>query len=100
MKLNKKFWENTATNKKNLLENLFEDEKQQLSNNISALLLELMQQEHITPAELSRRLDSSRASVSNTLKPGRNMTLQTLVKYLRVLGYRVRLEVERIDPLP
>ncbi len=56
-----------------------------------------MEQEHVSKAELARRLNKSKAFVTQCLNGGRNLTLRTLADLLAALGKEVVLETEAIE---
>lgn len=62
-------------------------------------ITEVMDAEGISKAELARRLDKSRAYVTQVLDGSRNMTLRTLSDLAFALGYRIRIEREPIPEL-
>lgn len=71
-----------------------------LINEITDKIETLMECQGLSKKELAERLGVSKASVSRILSGNRNMTLDTLVKVSFALGYRPRIEFERIAPEP
>ena len=61
----------------------------ELQANIISLIDDALAREEVSRADLSRRLDRSRASISQTLHPDNNLTLFTIAEILDNLGYRL-----------
>jgi transcriptional regulator with XRE-family HTH domain len=61
-------------------------DKEVLRSEISDQISRLMDSEHISNAELARRLGKSRAYVTKILQGNANFTLDSLVQIARVLG--------------
>lgn len=68
----------------------------ELSDTIIENLINIMEKEGVSFAQLAGRLNVSRAHVTTTLKPGHNMTIKTLIKFLQILGWRVKISFEKI----
>jgi transcriptional regulator with XRE-family HTH domain len=51
----------------------------------------VMEQQHVTRAELARRINSSRAYVTKVLQGNTNFTLESLVRIARALSFNVEL---------
>lgn len=96
MKPEEKFWDWVERKHVNQTK-LFDRGLDELSAEIVSNVLELMDSEKISSAELARRLDTSRAHVTNTVKIGHNMTLRTVIKLLTVMGYRMTVKFEKIE---
>lgn len=53
-----------------------------------------MNQQHITKAEMARRMDTSRSQLDRLLDPGsESVTLETLTRAARAVGRRVKVEL-------
>jgi antitoxin HicB len=53
-----------------------------------------MNRQHITKAEMARRMDTSRSQLDRLLDPGsESVTLQTLTRAARAVGRRVKVEL-------
>lgn len=55
----------------------------------------VMEKEHISKAELAKRLGKTKGFISQLLSGGRNLTLRTLADLVDALGYRVTIAVSR-----
>ena len=63
------------------------------------LIIDLMEREGVTKAELARRLGKYRSTVCDTLGPNghRSMLVNDLVEYADALGYRLTVTARRKD---
>lgn len=53
-----------------------------------------MKEQHLTKAEVARRMDTSRSQLDRLLDPARDsVTLETLTRAARAIGRRVKLEL-------
>lgn len=50
-------------------------------------IAKIMEEEHVSKAELASRLNKSKAFVTQLLGGGRNMTIRTLADVMTALGY-------------
>lgn len=64
------------------------------------LIAEHMDAAGITRSELARRLDVTRAHIAQTLSGERNISLETLVKFLYALELRVEFSVAPLKEAP
>lgn len=62
------------------------DQRERLIYNVTEDLLVLMEDEHVTKAELAQKIKSSKSNVSQLLSGTRNMTLATLSDICFALG--------------
>lgn len=60
-------------------------------------LADLLRAHDISQAELARRLGVSRQRVSTILSGSSNLTLETLTRAYHAIGYRLLLDVERVE---
>lgn len=60
----------------------------ELRRAVASTIVEAMEDRDVSRAELARRLETTRSSVTQTLSGGRNMTLQTLAEVGAALGVR------------
>ena len=60
-------------------------------------IIEAMQKQTITRAQLADRLGTSRAHITQLLSGSRNMTLRTLADITWALGKRVGVQLEALD---
>jgi transcriptional regulator with XRE-family HTH domain len=61
---------------------------------VAQLFVDAMQQEGVTRIELSRRLGYDKATVTQTLRGNRNLTLRTLLDMAGALNKRVVITLE------
>jgi len=66
-------------------------QQERLLFDATELLSRAMKDEHITKAELARRIRKSKAYVTQVLRGRHNMTLRTLAELTWALGYSVEL---------
>lgn len=55
----------------------------------------VMEKEHISKAQLAKRLGKTKGFISQLLSGGRNLTLRTLAGLVDALGYRVTIRVSK-----
>ena len=55
----------------------------------------VMEKEHISKAQLAKRLGKTKGFISQLLSGGRNLTLRTLAGLVDALGYRVVIRVSK-----
>jgi transcriptional regulator with XRE-family HTH domain len=88
----------------NLLEQYSQDPRfarllaqEELILEVTETLCALLEKEQVSRAELARRLGKSKGFVSQLLNGGRNLTLRTLADVLSVLGYKLKMQPEKMD---
>jgi transcriptional regulator with XRE-family HTH domain len=64
-----------------------------LISQAQSMLVETMLLQHVSRAELARRMGVSRARVTQMLDPDRNLTLRSLATALAAMGCYLHLEV-------
>ncbi len=62
---------------------------------ISEKLLQLMAEKKVTKSELAKLLGVTRASVTKALASNHNWTIDSVIKYLDVLGYEPEMRFVR-----
>jgi transcriptional regulator with XRE-family HTH domain len=67
---------------------------------IAEQIYQILEQEGVSKAELSKRLGTSRAYVTNILKGDNNFTLQSLADIAKVLGYNVDVTFRKVENYP
>jgi transcriptional regulator with XRE-family HTH domain len=73
-------------------------EREALSLEATELIAALMEQGGVNRTELAKKLESSKAHVSQVLTGSRNMTLHTLADYLFALGHRAQIDAFPLEP--
>ena len=69
--------------------------EEQLIVQVAEMLVELLERESVTRAELGRRLGKSKGFISQILAGDKNLTLRTVSDVCDALGFRAQLEASR-----
>ena len=72
-------------------------EQETLILEATELICMLLEKDGVSRVELAEKLDKTKALISQLLNGHRNMTLRTLADMAFALGYRIKVDVERLE---
>lgn len=67
-----------------------------LSENVLSILNNLMEHEKMTRSEIAKQINTSVANVTQSMRPGANLTLKTLNRLLYALGYTLEVKAVKL----